>query len=191
MVQDDLKRLSNIGGGGEVMPLTARGTASCQLSKLKCMTASVYPHTTQLRLFAVRPSNTVKPMFLCLDEPLVSEMAPRPRSRKDSLSTAVASRLMHSESSWKSSWASWCSREHSNGFVLPSGSIERALMSSIGLMALTLECGIFSAKKGKRPGRSQGQRLTMQQVSEGIYDGCLDIKCDRPCVNVFYLGLKV
>lgn len=131
-----------------MISLTARGTASCQLSKLKCMTASVYPHTTQLRLFAVRPSNTVEPTFLCLDEPLVSEIAPRPRSRKPSLSTAVASRLIHSETSWKSSWASWCSREHSSGFVLPSGSIERALINSIGLIALALECGIFSARKG-------------------------------------------
>jgi len=80
------------------MMLTARGTASCQLSKLKCITASVYPHTTQLRLLAVRPSNTVEIMFLGPDKPFVFEMAPRPRSLKPSLSTAVASRLMHSES---------------------------------------------------------------------------------------------
>jgi hypothetical protein len=118
------------------------------------MTASVYPHTTQLRLFAVSPSNTVKPVFLCLDEPLVVEIAPRPRSRICSLSMVFASRLMHSESNWNSSWASWCSREHSSGFVLPSGSIERALMSCIGLMAMGLESGIFSARDDKQPERS-------------------------------------
>lgn len=31
----------------------------------------------------------------------------------------------------------------------------------------------------------------MQQVSEGIYDGCLDIECDCPGVDVFYLWLEV
>ena len=135
------------------------------------MTASVYPHTTQLRLFAVRPSNTVEPMFLCLDESLVFEIAPRPRSRKHSLSTAVASRLMHSESSWKSSWASWCSREHSSGLVLPSGSIERALISSIGLMALTLERGIFSARKSKRLGNRRPEDLPCNRSRRGSMTG--------------------
>jgi len=31
----------------------------------------------------------------------------------------------------------------------------------------------------------------MQQVSEGINDGRLDIEFDCPCVDVIYLGLEV
>ena len=133
--------------------LTANlGTANCQLSNPKCMTASVYPHLTQLLLLAVKPSKTLLvirllllpklqllassnircSLSLCMNdfvwepspnlgkEPFDDDPDPRyPRSKtpamplslKPSLSTAPISFLMHSDTSWNNSWASWCSRE--------------------------------------------------------------------------------
>lgn len=78
--------------------LTAiRGTASCQLSNAKCMTASVYPQTTQLLRLAVRPSNTLFPISRLVSE--ACDRPPSPRSRYPSLSTAAISFLIHSERS--------------------------------------------------------------------------------------------
>ena len=134
--------------------LTANlGTANCQLSNPKCITASVYPHLTQLLLLAVRPSNTLlmvrllllprlqllaSSTFCCwlsknlfwepsqVNEPFSAfilfdvDSDPRypksktpamPLSLNPSFSTAPISFLIHSDTSWNSSWASWCSRE--------------------------------------------------------------------------------
>jgi hypothetical protein len=97
------------------------GTANCQLSNAKCITASVYPHSIQLLRFAVSPSNTLftfppPPIFPSLSSffpsaPIPPPNPPNPRSLIPSLSTATHSSLIHSERSWNSSWASWCSRE--------------------------------------------------------------------------------
>lgn len=98
----------------------SRGTANCQLSKPKCITASVYPHITQLLRLAVRPSKTLLLLLVFADslprpsvgdDVSISRTPAMPLSRMLSLSTAVSSFLMHSETSWKSSCASWCSRE--------------------------------------------------------------------------------
>ena len=142
-----------IGIGIKRCLLTANlGTANCQLSNPKCMTASVYPHLTQLLLLAVKPSKTPLVIRLLLlprlqllassnircslslcandsvrepnpklvKEPFDVDPDPRcpksktpaiPLSLKPSLSTAPISFLMHSDTSWNNSWASWCSRE--------------------------------------------------------------------------------
>ena len=143
-----------IGIGIKSSLLTANlGTANCQLSNPKCMTASVYPHLTQLLLLAVKPSKTLLVIRLLLlprlqllgsstircwsslcvndfvwepspvklgNEPFNVDPDPRcpksktpaiPLSLSPSLSTAPISFLMHSDTSWNNSWASWCSRE--------------------------------------------------------------------------------
>lgn len=86
------------------------GTANCQLSNAKCITASVYPHNTQLLRLAVSPSNTLFPVSLILSNG-TSDNPPNRRSLCPSLSTAAISFLMDSERTWKSSWACWHSRQ--------------------------------------------------------------------------------
>lgn len=117
--------------------LTKSGTGNCQLSKPKCITASVYPHITQLLRLAVSPSKT-----LLLAEPRIpsssspgdfrsSKTPAIPRSFNPSFSTANISFLMRSETSWKSSCASWCSREENNGLrLVPGIGVERTLIIS-------------------------------------------------------------
>src|SRR5260370_28082136 len=45
-------------------------------------------------------------------------------------STAVASFLIYSETSWKSSCASWCSRDENSGLRLPGSGCESAAIIS-------------------------------------------------------------
>lgn len=56
---------------------------------------------------------------------------------------------MHSERSWKSSWASWCSREENRELILdfpPNGEwLERAWMISKGRREDGNEFGVFSS----------------------------------------------
>ena len=117
--------------------LTKSGTGNCQLSKPKCITASVYPHITQLLRLAVNPSKT-----LLLAEPRTpsssaagdfrsSRTPAMPRSFNPSFSTASISLLIRSDTSWKSSCASWCSREENNGLrFVPGIGVERTLIIS-------------------------------------------------------------
>ncbi|KAL5507777.1 hypothetical protein ACEPAH_5395 [Sanghuangporus vaninii] len=113
------------------------------------MTASVYPHATQLRLFAVSPSNTLDALnsfslslsALKFSDPRrgrypeddpgegeaegeeaaeeVNTNAPSPLSLCASASTACASLLIHSDNNWNSSCASWCSRDANSFERLP------------------------------------------------------------------------
>lgn len=121
------------------------GTASCQLSKAKCMTASVYPHSTQLLLLAVKPSNTDIPISL-LACPSSCDSPPRPRSRWRSLLTAAISFFIHSETSWNSSWASWCSREEKRELCFPGEWFTKASMISSGRIERYELRGVFNSE---------------------------------------------
>lgn len=130
-----------------------KGSDSWRLSKPKCMTASVYPHTTQLRLLAVSPSKTPFPtvssvLVRSLIESSKAALSPK-NSRPASRSRALASSFRRLERSWNSSCASWCSREENSRDLLdPSrAGAERASITGMGLIGVRRRRWVFKAAR--------------------------------------------
>lgn len=124
----------------------------------------MYPQSLQLLLLAVKPSNTLLPIsfqYFPLEAYWDDEAgeegdeagegderaAPSPRSRRPSLSTAAVSDLIHSEMSWKSSWASWCWREEKRRDCFEREWSARACIMSRGRIALGEDLGWLSAEE--------------------------------------------
>lgn len=142
--------------------------------------------------------------------PLCSSLSapPRPRSRAASRSTALASLLTLSESSWKSSWASWCSREENRVEALLNDDVdeeegkgdESAVMSSRGRSAAGDARGVLSAvfaihivieKQRCMYWMRQKSGRTNQHVSESVYDGRRNVERFSLLVNLVDVWLQV